>query len=101
MTGGASCCLLLQELQAAAVKLLTERAQQHATAMNHGKLTIDHMVLALAENPRCAGAALSACYIPREREKVRKGAREERVLGRREKQYEHLMPGLLRHTQVC
>jgi len=29
------------------------RAQEKATQMNDGKLTVEHMVLALADNPRC------------------------------------------------
>jgi hypothetical protein len=42
-----------QAAHAAAVEALLGRAKQHASDMKHSKLSIDHMVLALAENPRC------------------------------------------------
>lgn len=32
---------------------LTARALEHAAKMNDPNLTVEHMVLALAENPRC------------------------------------------------
>jgi hypothetical protein len=42
----------LQEAHKQAMEAVMARAQEHAMRMNDGKLTVEHMVLALSENPR-------------------------------------------------
>jgi acyl-CoA synthetase (NDP forming) len=45
--------MLLQEEHKAAVDALIARAQEKANQMNDKKLTVEHLIMALAGNPRC------------------------------------------------
>lgn len=49
-----------QEAHKAAIASLTDRAKEHASKMNDKNLTIEHMVLALAENPRSVHSSPAA-----------------------------------------
>lgn len=66
------------EDQAAAIAALTSRAQQHASEMNDGKMTIEHMVLALADNPRFA--EILQCAEGLSQEQFKAAIRKSRIL---------------------
>lgn len=54
---------ILQEEHKKAREAIMARAQEKANQMNDGTLTVEHMVLALADNPRWVAACVGKCQV--------------------------------------
>ncbi|KAL6756139.1 P-loop containing nucleoside triphosphate hydrolase protein [Haematococcus lacustris] len=74
----------------AAIAALTARAQQHAAKMNDTTLTIEHMVLALADNPRFA--EILQCSEGLSEEAMKAAIKKSRLIYNRGEVHQELVP---------